>query len=295
MLPHIHTWIRCPRPVRIVLRSVLCLLLAGAGLSAQAAQRDPDDLINVSYIHAAVLGTGSYTLNDRRVTMLKLPLSWKQRAETPESLGWRWLAPVVFGYDDLSQVDSGIIDALMPDQLITLSVMPGLEMIFPVRRNWYLKPFVELGGGRDFRAEETFALAHLGLRSLSHFRLSERWRLQLGAGLRWAGEYQVHSEDTNAFGIAEVGLDVRRDLPWRLFDQRLDVGTYYVYQRYLPVMMMGDAVDWKNRAMELHEFGLSLGLEEGRKILGISVRRVRVGFKKGGKFQGWTVGTEFPF
>lgn len=295
MLPHIHSWIRCSRQVGRLLQSVLFLTLLGMGLSVHAQQRDPDDLLNVSYIHAAVLGTGSYTLNDRRVTMLKLPLSWKQRAETPESMGWRWLAPVVFGYDDLSQVDSDIIQALMPDEMVTVTAMPGLELIFPVSRNWYLKPFIELGGGRDFQAEENFALAHFGLRSLSHFRPSERWRLLLGAGLRWAGEYQVHSEDTNAFGIAEVGLDVRRDLPWRLFEQRFDIGTYYIYQRYLPIMMLGDAVDWQNQAVELHEFGLSLGVEEGLKILGLNVRRVRLGFKKGGKFQGWTVGTEFPF
>ncbi|MDX1461690.1 MAG: hypothetical protein R3359_01435, partial [Marinirhabdus sp.] len=30
---------------------------------------------------------------------------------SPESVGWRWLFPVVLGYDDLSQVNSDIIDA----------------------------------------------------------------------------------------------------------------------------------------------------------------------------------------
>jgi hypothetical protein len=88
---------------------------------------------------------------------------------------------------------------------------------------------------------------------------------------------------------------VRRNLPWKLFEQRLNLGAYYIYQRYMPEWRAGKADDWKNRAREVHEFGLSLGVPQGRKVLGFNVKRFRVGYKKGGKFQGWTFGTEFPF
>jgi hypothetical protein len=260
-----------------------------------AADLDPYDLIEVSYIHAAILGTGTYTLNDRRITMLKMPFAWNQRPASAESVGWRWLAPTVLGYDDLSGVGSDIIESLLPDQLVTLSVMPGVEFIYPVNERWYLKPFVEIGGGRDFNQEETFFLTHLGLRTLAPFEFGENWQLLLGGALRWAGEYQVRSEDTNAFGIIDLGLDVRRNLPWKLFQQRLNMGAYYLYQHYLPEWRAGEADDWRNRAREVHEFGLSLGIPQGKKFFGFNVRRVRVGFKKGGKFQGWTFGTEFPF
>lgn len=254
-----------------------------------------DDLINVSYIHAAVLGSGTYELRARRITMLKVPLSWKQRPESPESVGWRWLAPVVLGYDDLSQVDSEFLQALLPSRLVTLSVMPGVEFVYPVNAHWYLKPFIEVGGGRDFNAAESFALTHLGIRSLSSFEPGENWQLLIGGSLRWSGEHQFHSKDANAFGIADLGLDLRRNLPWRLFAQRLNLGGYYLFQRFLPRWEAGETVDWKSQARELHEFGLSLGIPHGRKIFGINVRRVRVGYKKGGKLQGWTFGTEFPF
>ena len=271
-------------------------LLSAAGVAQEAGVRAAEiEPPNVSYIHAAVLGTGTYSLRGRRVTMLKMPFSWKQRPATPESVGWRWLFPTVLGYDDLSKVDSDIIDALLPDQLVTLSVMPGVEFIYPVNERWYLKPFIEIGGGHDFNNHETFALTHLGVRSLSPFELGENWQLLLGAAVRWAGEYQFDSEDTNAFGIVDLGADVRRNLPWKLFDQRLNMGAYYIYQRYLPEWAAGDAVDWESKAVELHEFGLSLGVPQGKKIFGINVRRVRVGYKKGGNFQGWTFGTEFPF
>lgn len=260
-----------------------------------ARDADPEDLVEVSYIHAAVLGTGTYNLNNRRLTMFKIPVSWEQRPATPNSFGWRWLAPVVIGYDDLSDVDSDFIEALLPDKLVTLSVMPGVEFIYPINKHWYLKPFIEIGGGRDFKAEETFLLTQLGVRSLSPFDFGENWQLLIGAGVRWAGEYQFHSEDENGFGMVDIGFDVRRNLPWKLFEQQLNLGTYYIYQRYLPTWTLAEAPSWDNRAREVHEFGLSLGIPEGKKIFGINVRRVRVGFKKGGKFQGWTFGTEFPF
>ncbi len=271
---------------------VLCIFLRAQPVLGQEAEID---VPTVSYIHAAVLGTGTYTLHGRRVSMLKMPFSWKQRPATPESVGWRWLFPTVLGYDDLSSVDSDFIAALLPDQLITLTVMPGVEFIYPVNEHWYIKPFVELGVGHDFNDHETAALTQLGVRSLSPFEFGENWQLRLGAAARWAGEYQLDAHERNAFGIVDLGADVRRNLPWRLFDQRLNLGAYYIYQRYMPEWAAGEAVDWESEARELHEFGVSLGVPHGRKILGINVRRVRVGFKKGGDFQGWTFGTEFPF
>ena len=77
----------------------------------QALHGFHSDLLEISYIHAAVMGTGTYSLNNRRVTMFRLPLSWNQRPASPQSVGWRWLFPVVLGYDDLGQIDSDIIEA----------------------------------------------------------------------------------------------------------------------------------------------------------------------------------------
>lgn len=278
------------------IRMLRGLLLTGWLLSMPlAAEEQKPDLLDISYIHAAVLGTGSYQLKNRRVTMFRLPLSWEQRPATGQSVGWRWLLPVVLGYDELGQIDSDIIESLLPDQLVTLSVMPGLEFTYPVTENWFLKPFIEIGGGRDFTAKETFALTQFGVRSLWLAELSESWSLQWGNALRWAGEYQFDSKDSNGFGIIDSGLDLRRALPWRLFDQQLDLGAYYIYQRFLPEWSLGKSEDWEGSAVELHEFGLSLGVQHGRKILGIRVKRIRLGYKKGGKLQGWTIGTEFPF
>lgn len=276
--------------------SWLLLVLAACGATTSRAQEgDLEDLVDVSYIHAVVFPTGTYSVRNRRVTMLKVPFSWKERPATAERAGRRWLATTVLGYDDLSGVDSDFIARLLPDQLLTLSVMPGVELIYPAGRRWQVKPFVEVGGGHDFSYDESYALTQLGVRGLATYDLSDIWAVRLGLALRWAGEYVFDAKEGQGFGIVDVGLDVRRGLPWRLFDQRLDAGAYYIWERYLPEMTFGEAPDWRGRAVEVHEFGLSLGVPHGRRIFGIPVKRVRVGYKKGGKLQGWTFGTEFPF
>jgi hypothetical protein len=287
MLTQNHSVVRC---------LMFAWLLTACAVQTVAAAEIPDeDLLEISYVHAAVMGSGTYKIKDRRVTMFRLPFSRTQREASPQSAGWRWLFPVVVGYDDLSRIDSDIIAALLPDQLVSLSVMPGLEFTYPISERWYLKPFIEIGGGRDFAAEETFGLSQVGVRSLTRFELGERWTLRWGNSLRWAGEYQFNSKDRNSFGIFDTGLDLRRRLPWRLFDQPTDVGAYYVYERFLPRWSLGESADWSGITRELHEFGISLGITEGQRILGIPIRRVRIGYKQGGKLTGWTIGTEFPF
>jgi hypothetical protein len=286
MLPQVRCRIRRPLGVLLAVS-----VLAQSPIWAE----DVDDLVDMSYIHAAVLGTGTYAIRNLRVTMLKIPLSGTVRAATPDSAGWAWRAPLVLGYDDLSDVKSDIIERLLPDQLVTLSVMPGVEYIYPLSERWQVKPFLELGVGRDFSLKETFALTHLGVRSLTRLDPTPDWQMRIGLALRWAGEYQLDSRVTHGFGIVDLGLDVRRVLPWHAFGERLDVGAYYILERYLPRWTFGDAPDWRGRAVEVHEFGVSVGIPRGPKLLGIELKRFRVGYKKGGKLQGWTFGTEFPF
>ena len=266
-----------------------------SGSAAAAEAELSEDNLEVSYIYAAVLGTGTYQIRDRRITMIRIPFSWEQKKATLESAGWKWLLPVVAGYDDLSDIESDWVDALLPDKLVTLTFLPGIEYQYPVTPDWALKPFVQAGVGRDFTSNETIYMAHLGVRSLNLFDLGEKWELRWGNTLRWAAESQADSGDRLNLGIFETGLDVRRELPLKVLERSTDMGAYYIFQRLMPRWRSGDAPDYRADATSLHEFGLSVGLKRSRKFLGMDFQRLRVGYKTGGSFQGWTIGTEFPF
>ena len=89
---------------------VACLLLLSycPNTLAQNATQYTDEDLEVSYIYAAILGTGTYQIKGRRLTMLRLPFRWskKDAENTPSRL--RGFLPVVLGYDDLDSVDSDI-------------------------------------------------------------------------------------------------------------------------------------------------------------------------------------------
>ena len=106
--------------IRLLLISLLVLPLSGAS----AAGRVDDDIF-VSYIYAAVMDSGTYTINGRRITMLRIPFSWTLREPDAQNAGWKVLLPVVVGYDDLSSIDSPKIEDLLPDNLASLTVLPG--------------------------------------------------------------------------------------------------------------------------------------------------------------------------
>ena len=277
---------------------IVSLALAALTTTADVAQAQGSpfgDDIDISYLYAAVMGTGTYTIRGRRITMLRLPLAMTFREATETEWGYRVMLPIVFGYDDLTDVGSDIIESLLPDQLVTLTVLPGIETIHPIAPNWQLKPFAHLGGGQDFSLGETFAMTHLGVRTRAQFELTDEWDVLFGSAGRFAAEYQLESEDSTQFGVFEAGVEGRRELPFRIDGDAVDLGAYYVFQSFIPEWRIGQAPEFSQNARDLHEFGLSFGFKRRDRILGLPFHRFRVGFKKGGSFQGWTIGLDFPF
>ena len=282
--------------IRIVchhLSLILAIFLLTLPATAQQTSLSEDD-VEVSYIYAAVLGTGTYQIKGRRITMLRLPFRWSLH-DDDDSSGWKVLLPVVAGYDDLSNIDSDIIDALLPDQLVTLTFLPGVEYQFTLGEKWSIKPFAQAGVGRDFNLNETILMTQLGIRTLYLTEWNDTWQFRWGNSLRWAGEQQSNSGDRLSLSIFETGVDLRHPLPLTILDRATDLGFYYIFQRLIPEWNAANTPDYRAETTSLHEFGISAGLRSPYKVLGIDVQRIRLGYKNGGSFEGWTIGTEFPF
>ena len=93
----------------------------------------------------------------------------------------------------------------------------------------------------------------------------------------------------------ETGLDLRHPLNLTVFERATDIGVYYIFQRLIPQWTSISSPDYRAEPTSLHEIGISAGLRSPKRILGIDLQRVRLGYKSGGSFEGWTIGTEFPF
>jgi hypothetical protein len=272
----------------------LILLVAFLSPSLLPAQTNIADELSVSYIYAAVMGTGSYKIDDRRISMLRLPFAYTQREMTKEEPGIKWQMPVVLGYDSLNYEDW--VSRLIDDELVTLTILPGFEVSQPFNDIWSFKPFGNLGAGYDFARNETILMGVLGIRGLGLWRYEDQSEFRVGASARLAMEYQVRSELDYGFVMYEGGVDYRRDSNIRLFNHKTNLGVYYFFKLFMPEWDVGRTSSSIHADLNLiHEVGVSAGLFKPRKILGISISRVRLGFKFGENLRGITLGTEFPF
>lgn len=270
------------------------ILMQSPAIFAQTATPANFEDLSVSYIYAAVMGTGTYKIEDRRISMLRLPFAFTQREVSEEQAGLKWDVPVVLGYDALNYEDW--LSRLVEDQLMTLTVLPGFEYQQPLSKTWVLKPFVNLGAGYDFSREETIIMGVLGIRALGTWIYEDHSEFRVGAAGRFAAEYQIQSYDRYSFGLLETGVDYRRGAHFRFFNKAANAGVYYRIQMFLPEWNIDEDAQGNHADLGLiHEVGASLGFKDPRKLLGFTISRVRMGFKFGDGVRGWTIGTEFPF
>jgi hypothetical protein len=272
----------------------MALLLAPEIFAQASAPNVNIEDLNVSYIYAAVMGSGSYKIEDRRISMLRIPFAYMQRQVTEEKAGLKWNLPVVLGYDALNYPE--LINQLFDDELMTLTLLPGLEYQRRLNEPWLLKPFANLGAGYDFTRNETVLMGMMGLRVLGTWVYEDHSEFRLGTSARFAAEYQIQSYNRSSFGLIESGVDYRRDMRFRIFKRAANAGIYYRVQWLLPDWNIDKNADGVNVDIGLiHEFGGSIGFKNPFKVLGFTISRVRTGFKFGDGVRGWTIGTEFPF
>lgn len=277
-----------------ILGTVLaCCLLGVPGTQGQVGN-PVDDLADVSYIYSAVMGTGTYKIEDRRISMLRVPFAWTQRELTQEQVGFKWHLPVVLGYDAMNYPDW--LSRFLEDELVTLTVLPGFEVKQHLTDYWVFKPFGNLGAGYDFSRNETILMGILGIRGLGTWIYPDASEFRVGTSVRYAAEYQIQSARYTGFTMLEGGVDYRRDTYLKVFSRKTNAGVYYRLQAFIPEWRADENPDGsETRLVLVHEIGGSVGLQNPFSILGIPISRVRMGYKFGQHVRGVTFGTEFPF
>jgi len=70
---------------------------------------------------------------------------------------------------------------------------------------------------------------------------------------------------------------------------------HHIYELFMHEWKINEAPGAKARSRDLHEFGLSIGFTNWERTFGLPLRRVRIGYTRGGNFHGVTIGADFPF
>jgi len=142
---------------------VAVLLLLPVGRTAAQTAGAPDLPGDTSFSYAVFIGTGWYELDDRRLFVLRIPVSWQLRELQPDQMGIKLLLPVAIGIQNFDELDELV--GFQLDDVQTISFVPGIELQFLPLPRWQIKPFVQGGVGWDPDAGTADFIYGLGART----------------------------------------------------------------------------------------------------------------------------------
>ena len=279
-------------------RSIGALMLLSLGTPITSTAVEPDSstvgtLFN--WYYATSFGTGVYTIGDTTVTVVALQYHYTLREPSENHWGWRVTVPITaaVGNFDLYNPDFGQIDRI---QLAAMGIMPGIELVVPLRQHWRYSLFANIGRAWEFESKAGATIYQAGMST--HYRVPTMHDpdFELGAKYIYAG-YTSNGTDSAPVSLASVGFASSLPLPWTLSTGR---------QTRLGIHMIGTSY-LTNIRFQLPEFGyteihgelaagVTLGLRPALNILGTTWDRVGLSYVRGSNgLRGIRLVTDFPF
>lgn len=248
---------------------------------------DEQNVANFAF--ATQLGSGIYTVSGRTLQIYRLPFSHELRPAGDAAFGAVLTLPVTFGFYDFEAQD--VADGDIPDSVDALSFVPGLTLVFEVRPDWTLEPYVEAGisKARDTEADATVWSG--GVASLYEFGgLGHDWLLR--NDLTFAGVDVDGSAGSDRFTRFQTVLTARRPVGRGAQVDYLAyaLNDFFIDQPGGPI----DSAEARGRSMQ-YEVGLTLGFTETRRIWRIPLPRVGIGYRFGSNLDVWRVVFGTPY
>jgi len=247
-----------------------------------------DELFN--WYYAAAYGTGVYKIGDQTVGVLRASFAYRVREAGDGQWGIRLTFPVTAALSefDLTNFQLGHV------RVAGLSVLPGIEAEIPLAERWVLKPFANIGPGREFKHDSTAVIYSTGAATVYRLPLENGWRSALGAKLAFAG-YDAGSESSRLAALT-VGGDIEIPIDMELAGRPALLGmqlTGTVYFNRLEFLLPDSAEKKVSAEMEI---AFTLGVRKPVEFLGVSIDRVGLGFRRGSDgLKGLRLVGSFPF
>ncbi len=238
-------------------------LLAGLGLPHAAAQtatsrqaESSSELVN--WYYAAVFGTGIYSSGDRTVGVIQLPLAYTWQERTPDQWGIRFTAPVSFGFYNFHARD--LADGL-PQNVGTMSILPGVEFDTMARDNWRLRPFFGVGYGWELNESGDAWIYQAGVKSQLTFPLSRESQFMLGNSVDYAG-YNANNDSPKAMARIVTGLNFAFPTHGTIMGHATDFNIHLIYYLYTTQMDLPLADNVQHTTRDQIEVAFSFSVRE---------------------------------
>jgi hypothetical protein len=282
-----------PRIIRLADRptaSLLALLAVSLPPAADAQSLLSGDEQNVvNFAFATQLGSGVYSVSGRTLQVYRFPFGHALKDAAGSRFGVELTLPVTFGFYDFELQD--VADGDIPDSVDSVSFMPGLTFGFRMNDDWKLEPYVEAGltKARDADADATVYAG--GLVSLYEFE-GTGFDWQLRNDLAYAGVDLHGTAGSDHLTRFQTVVTARRafqgggSLDYLAYAQN----DWYFDQPEGPVDSAGSRGDSLQ-----YEVGVTLGFAETRRIWGIPLPRVGIGYRFGADLDAWRIVFGTPY
>jgi len=274
------------KSAKLILGRVLLIaavVLSHAGLSIAQLVEEPEETIN--YAYSTWLGTGIYSFGDRRIYVLRGNFTYSLREPQEDKWGWKLLLPATLGVNEFTNFDV---------EVTTVTFIPGIEAQIPASESWLLKPFAQVGFGKDFSGSDPSFIWGYGFKGLGNFPY-KNMEFDFGAGITYANHTQSGSRGDDGFTRFDIGLNARWPTRLSIQNRQTSINAYFVYTEFVNdvelLLPLEDNIDLQRL------FTLAL-LVEGRpsfSIWFIPLSGLGIDFTFGNNFRGIGLTTGFPF
>lgn len=273
-----------------VIFSILFLIFFEMLVGSRAFGADEEqDVVNYSYI--SELGLGEADTDNRTVKAVQIPFSYQLRPMKEEQWGIKLLFPVTFGVLGLDVVD--IIGNVISLDASVLSIVPGVELQIPVRKDWVLKPFGKAGGGRDVSGGENAFIYAAGLKS-SYFIPWKDFTFTLGNEVSFDG-YVPDGGEREDYASVAIGWDTRYPLWFTLKGAETNIGGWLSYYYYFDELVFERPQTAPLAIGQEFEIALAFGTYEKIPIWFMKFDRIGLAYRFSDELKALRLVFEFPF
>ncbi|MCP4332340.1 MAG: hypothetical protein GY785_06765 [Gammaproteobacteria bacterium] len=263
----------------LLLALIFGLLLPATALHAADTREFESDIELTNFAFANYLGSGFYSSSGIQVFIVKLPFSTTLKEATRTEAGWVVHYPVSLGLTNIKDNLIGVGDIPGLDDIGTISVVPGLEYIYPMLSNWHLQPFIDFGIARDVSSGVDVRVRGVGVKSYATFDFDRSW-LVFANRLFYADQKNLESGNESSFAVFETGLDYTIPTNITIDGSAVNVSYYFINYTYLDDLVLLDLPHAQISLENKNEVGFTFTLpkhswlpDDSRIGLGVQVTK----------------------
>ena len=257
-----------------------------------ALEDSPEGPAQFNYAYSVFVGTGAYRIEDNKIYIFSVPLQWDMSEPDYESgkVGYRLLMPFSVGVTNFNTLDD--LSDFDLDDVQTLTVTPGIEALIPVRPNWLVKPFAQVGMGWDMKTSANSKVFGAGARARGWYGENQNWLI--GGEVLWARNRPGKDKQTTSFTRWGLGVEYKIPTQWSPFGHKVSWHARLL-QYYFTNPVNFEEPDDEFAIKNSTEAGVSFSIDPPVYIMGYGFKQGGIGVEKAGNFRAIKLFTSFPF